>query len=121
MQKHPTNRQKLGKPLVELGKGWKKVKGGQSHRKSSGLNLPGPRDLLDTEQPTKQHTLADMRPRHIQSRGLPGLASVRKDAPNPQENRESGGLMWAGDGNIFLKTGEEEWNKKQLEVRPGRG
>jgi hypothetical protein len=49
---------------------------------STNLDL---RDLSDTEPSTRQHTLADMRPRRIYSRGLLGLASVREDAPNPQE------------------------------------
>jgi hypothetical protein len=42
------------------------------------INLD-PWDLSDTRPPTKHQTLADMRPWHIYSRGLPGLAPVRED------------------------------------------
>jgi hypothetical protein len=49
------------------------------------INLD-PQDLSDTGPPTRQHTPADMRPStHIYSRGLPGLCSIRDDAPNPLE------------------------------------
>jgi hypothetical protein len=44
-------------------------------------------DLSDTKPPTRQHTPADMSHpsprRHIYNRGLPGVASVREDEPNP--------------------------------------
>jgi hypothetical protein len=44
-----------------------------------------PRDLSNTEPPTRQHTLTDMRSQYIYSRGLLGLGSVRKDALNSQK------------------------------------
>lgn len=50
--------------------------------------------LSDTEPPTRQHTLADMRSPHIHSRGRPSLASVREDAPNPSETWDLGD--WKG-------------------------
>jgi hypothetical protein len=59
-----------------------------------------PRDLSDTEPPIRQHTLADMRPQHIFSRGLPGLATVREEAPNLGETPEAPGSrdVWWGGG-----------------------
>ena len=48
-------------------------------RSSVSINLES-QDLLDTEPQTRQHTLAGIQ---IYSRELPGLASVREDAPNP--------------------------------------
>jgi hypothetical protein len=63
---HPTNGQKLLTPVVELGKGWKKLRKKGSCRKTSSLK---PRDLSNTGPPTRQHTPADMRPpTHIQQR-----------------------------------------------------
>jgi hypothetical protein len=58
-----------------------------------------PQNLSDTEPPTRHHTPAAVRPQNIYSRGLPGLDSVREDAPNPQETRgpkEWGGLVGWG-------------------------
>jgi hypothetical protein len=48
-----------------------------------------------SHQPGCRHQLL-WYPRHIYSRGLPGLASVREDAPNPRETwdpRDCRGLM----------------------------
>jgi hypothetical protein len=45
-----------------------------------------PQYLSDTEPPTRQHILADMRPPiYMYSRGLSGLVLVREDAPNHQK------------------------------------
>jgi hypothetical protein len=44
-----------------------------------------PQDLSNTRPLTRQHTPADIGPKHIYSRGVPGLGSVREGAPNPQE------------------------------------
>jgi len=49
-------------------------------RSAVSTNLD-PRKLPNTEPPTRQHTRAG----HIYSRGLPGLASVEEDRPNPGE------------------------------------
>jgi hypothetical protein len=83
---HPTNGQKLETPVVKLGKNLKEaeVEGDPIGRPAVSTNLD-PRDLSDTEPPTRQYTPADMRSQHIYSRGLPGLASVREDALNPRE------------------------------------
>ena len=68
-----------------------------------------PWDLSDTEPPTRQHTLADMRSQHMYSRGLPALASVREDTPKPLDTwgpRESGGLLgysWQGGDILFYR------------------
>jgi hypothetical protein len=65
------NGQKLLTPVVELWKGWKKLR-----RRASdpvvglavSINLD-PRGISDTEPPTRQHTPADMRTlTHIQQR-----------------------------------------------------
>jgi hypothetical protein len=53
-------------------------------------------NIIRTPPQTRQHTLADMRPQHLYSRGLLDLASMRKDAPNPEETvgpREFRGLF----------------------------
>ena len=42
-----------------------------------------PWELSDTEPPTRQHIKAYLR--HIYNRGLPYLASVEEDVPNPSE------------------------------------
>jgi hypothetical protein len=66
-------------------------------------------DLSDTEPPTRQHTLNDMRSQHMYSRGLPALASVREDTPKPLDTwgpRESGGLLgysWQGGDILFYR------------------
>ena len=85
-----------------------------------------PQNFSDTELPTRQHRLADMRPRHTGSIGLPGMASVRGGAPNPLETwgpRMWGGLVVWGlrGGAILLNSREEEWDEEQLEGRLGMG
>ena len=42
-------------------------------------------ELPESELPTTHHTQPDLRPLFIYSRGVPGLASVEEDAPNPVE------------------------------------
>ena len=56
--------------------------GNSTGRPAFSTNLD-PWELPDTGPPSRQQTQADMRPQYIHSRGLPGLASVRKDSPNP--------------------------------------
>ena len=80
-----------------------------------------PWDLLDTEPPTRQHTPTDMRPQHTYSRGLPGLDSVKENAPNPEETgslRQFRGLVgWGhphGDRGLGRRYGM--WNSG-----PGHG
>ena len=49
------------------------------------------------------------------SRGLPGLASVGEDAPNPRKNSREGGHSWGTgvEGEHPLKgKGEEEWGEE---------
>jgi hypothetical protein len=53
-------------------------------RPAVSINLD-PWDLSDTELPTRQHTLLVQVPLHIYTWGLPGLASVGEDTPNPGE------------------------------------
>lgn len=79
--------------------------------------------VSDTEPPARQHTLAGTSfplPRNIYSRGLPGLASVRGDAPNSWETwdfREWGGLLgWGGVKTSFWRQEwEEEWDEELSE------
>jgi hypothetical protein len=63
---------------------------------------------------------------HIHSRGLPGLCSIRDDAPNPQETggprQFRGGCVWRGGGaSLWRRGGEEVWDVEQLEGRQGGG
>jgi hypothetical protein len=56
-------------------------------------------------------------PQHIYSTGLPGLGSIREDAPNRQETggpRERRGLMEWKDGDIHMEMGGryEVWNSR---------
>ena len=46
---------------------------------------PDPSELSETKPPTKEHTLAGLRPQKLCSRGLPCVASVGEDEPNPAE------------------------------------
>ena len=87
---------------------------------AASINLD-PWDLSDSGPPTRHHLIWG--PQHTYSRGLPGLGSVREDAPNPQETggprefRVQVGLgVWFGD--ILLEKGnvEEEFNVKPWEM-----
>jgi hypothetical protein len=67
-----------------------------------------------------------MRPQHTYSRGLPGLGSVREDAPNPQETggpKEFRGLMqwgWGVETSSWRQgAGEEVWGEELSEGGPG--
>ena len=64
-----------------------------------------------------------MRPPTLYSRGLPGLGSVREDAPNPQETggpREFRGLVeWGGDILVETEGQRGVWDMEQSEGRPG--
>jgi hypothetical protein len=60
-----------------------------------------------------------MRPQHIYSRGLPGLASVREAAPNLGLEAPGSGKAWWGWGDILLEMREEEWDEELLEGRLG--
>jgi hypothetical protein len=97
---------------------------GQPHGKTSSLNWPRPpRSLrhlrcLTRQQPGSIHQMI-WGPQHIYSRGLPGLASVREDVPNPGETwdpREWEGLWSRGvGGDTLLETGlgEDIWDGEQ--------
>ena len=93
---------------------WKGEKDRMSWREETGEWYKHSMELSETEPPTRQHKLV-WDHRHIYSRGLLGLASVREDAPNPWETwgPESGEARRVGR-NILLKIGwgEEEWNEK---------
>jgi hypothetical protein len=54
-----------------------------------------------------------MRPQHTYSRGLPGLCSIRDDAPNPQET--GGHREFRGQVGLGVEGGEEVWDVEQLE------
>jgi hypothetical protein len=121
---HPTSGQKPETPVVELGRLEEVVEKGSPIGRPAVSTNPDRWDLLDTEPPTRQHTLADIRPGHIYSRGLSGLASVGENVPNSGETwgpREWGGLAgWRlGDRDILLEMGEEEWDEELSEDRPG--
>ena len=63
---YPTNGQKLLTPVTELGKSWKKPRRNVTLGKPAVSTNLDPRDLLDTEPPTRQHITVDMRlPKHI--------------------------------------------------------
>ena len=67
-----------------------------------------------------------MRPQHTYSRGLPGLCSIRDDAPNHQETgspKELRGQVGWGVGDILVETvgGEEVWDVEQSEGGSGAG
>jgi hypothetical protein len=70
-----------------------------------------PRDLSDTEPPTKQHIPADIRPQTHLGRGLLGLGSVKEDAPNPRRDlrpqgvERPGGIGVTGWGEHLLGDG----------------
>ena len=52
---HPNNGQKLGTPVVELGKGWKKLRRRITPEEDQQSQLTWiPQDLSDTEPPTRQ-------------------------------------------------------------------
>jgi hypothetical protein len=79
-------------------------------RPAVSTNL-GPQYLSNTGPLTRQHIPADMRlPQHIYSRGLLGLDSVRKDAPNPQENLRPQGVE-RYDGVVGVGTPSWRWGK----------
>ena len=73
-----------------------------------------PRDLSDSEPPTRQHTPADMRPQHKYSRGLLGLGSVRDDAPLTLKRLETPGIgevWWEKLNHLCIST----W---QIAIKP---
>ena len=80
-------------------------------------------DLSDIEpQPGSIYQLI-LGPKHIYSREIPGLDSVKKDAPNPQEAqspRECWSLVVLGqeEWRHPLVEREEVWDEEQLEGRP---
>jgi hypothetical protein len=77
---HPNIELKPGTPVVELGKGWKKLRkeDGPIGRPAVSTNL----DPSDTEPLTRQHIQAGLR---LIYRGLPGLATVGEYSPNSPE------------------------------------
>jgi hypothetical protein len=110
----PNQWSKAGDPC-----GWIREKLEEAEEESDPIGGPAvsinldPRDLSDTGPQSKQHTPAGMRPpQHIYSRGLPGLGSIRDNAPNPQETgapREFRGLVgWGLEGrHILVDSGTE--------------
>ena len=96
---NPTTGLKSGIPC-----GWIKERLEEVEEEGDPIGRPAvstnldPRDLSDTEPPTRQHTLAGLRPQthtYMYRGGLPGLDSMGEDAPNPRETwgpREWGGL-----------------------------
>jgi hypothetical protein len=99
---HPINEQKVLTPVVELGKIWKK-----------GDPLGGPAVSINLDPmifQTLDHLLGHIHqviwgPKHIYSRRLPSLGSVREYAPNPQETRGPRAF----------------WMSSQLGLKAGRG
>jgi hypothetical protein len=83
----------ITKHWTEVGDHYRRVKGrirgaegncNPTGRPKVSTNLD-PWELPETKPSTKVHTQAGPRPRHIYRKGLPCLASVGEDAPNPIE------------------------------------
>jgi hypothetical protein len=122
---HQTNGQKQVTPVLNWRKSGRSWVGVWPNGKTRSLNWPWTlRSLRSlrhwaTNQAgcTNWYEAPD---RHIYSRGLPGLASVKEDAPNIQETwgpREWGGLMvreCGAKGTSSWRWGEEVWDGEQL-------
>jgi hypothetical protein len=89
------------------------------------MNLD-PRSLTLDHQSGRKHQLITG-PQHIYSRGLPGLHSVRKDVPSPQETGGPGefrglvGVWW--DGDILVEGDRRRrygtWNSWRVGIGTG--
>jgi hypothetical protein len=94
---HPTNGQKLGNPVVQLGKSWKKLSRRAAPWEDQQSQLSWTHKISQTlsHQPGSIHHLI-WGSQQVYSWGQPGLASVREATPNPQEtwcSREWGALV----------------------------
>jgi hypothetical protein len=94
-------------------KEWGSLREGRPYRKATSLNLD-PSELPETEPPTRQHTLAGpklLKHIYIYRRGLPGQASVGKDAPNPLGTwgPREGAVPWGGAGGGGIGLGTVCW------------
>jgi hypothetical protein len=98
-------------PVVELEKSWKNLRRRRAtlkeDKQSQMSRFPKISQTL-SHQPDRIHQLIGS-PWHIYSRGLPGLDSVREDAPNPPEIWTLGGLGQFGGG---VRTSSWRWGKE---------
>ena len=107
--------------MVELGKGWKKLRRNVTPLEDQQSQLTWTPEVSQTmsHQRGSIHELVPG-PRHIYSRELPRQASVGEGTPT-QERLEAPGREeacdvcvcggWAG-WTILLETGGEEWNEE---------
>jgi hypothetical protein len=120
---HPTNGLKLGTPVAELRKGWKKLRRVTTKEdQQSQLTWPLRSLRHTTTNQGAYSSWYEAANTHIHQR----TASVTEDEPNPWETWglrewrdlvEWDGVWWGGD--ILLEMGEEKWDEELSEGTQG--